>query len=399
MTERTLQFSRRTAWDLAPNKLSAVLSEARSAGRALVDLTDGNPTRCGIVTTTELVALLGDPRGVDYEPDPLGHPDARAAVADYYRAHGATIDPGRVVLSASTSEAYGWLFKLLADRDDAVLVPQPSYPLFGYLAALEDVRLVAYPLLREEQWRVDLDAVARSIDERTRAILLVHPNNPTGSFLRRDDAAALEQLAAANGLALVVDEVFVDYAHGPLPADRLPTFAGERRALTFVMSGLSKVVALPQLKLGWTIVLGPDALARAAMERLEVIADTYLSVATPVSRALPELLAARGPIQAAIRARTENNRASIDDAIARLGEHGAVRRLPADGGWYAILEVPRTRDEDAWVEALVRDEGVVVHPGYFFDLDREGCLVVSLLPEERAFSAAITRVVSALHRG
>ena len=399
MTERTLHFSKRTAWDLAANPLSGLLDEARRAGRTLVDLTDSNPTRCDIVDTTALVALLGDPRGADYEPDPLGHPEARVAVARYYGDHGITIDPARVVLSASTSEAYGWLFKLLTDRDDAVLVPQPSYPLFGYLAALEDVRLVPYPLLREEHWRVDLDAVARSIDERTRAILVVHPNNPTGSFLRRDEAAALEELAAKHGLALVVDEVFVDYAHGALPADRLPTFAGERRALTFVMSGLSKVVALPQLKLGWTLVLGPEAHARAAMERLEVIADTYLSVATPVSRALPQLLAARGPVQAAIRARTERNRAAIDDAIERLGEHAAVRALPADGGWYAILEVPRTRDEDAWVEMLIRDEGVVVHPGYFFDLDREGCLVVSLLPEDRAFAAAIERVVTVLQRG
>jgi alanine-synthesizing transaminase len=399
MIDRTLHFSARTAWDLAPNPLAALLSEVRSRGRMPIDLTESNPTRCAIVDTAELVALLGDPRGVEYEPDPRGHPDARAAIAAYYRDHGVTIDPSRIVASASTSEAYGWLFKLLTDRDDAVLVPQPSYPLFGYLAALEDVRLVPYPLLRDERWRIDLDAVARAIDERTRAILVVHPNNPTGSFVRRDDAAALETLAAERGLALVVDEVFVDYPHGELLGDRLPTFAGERRALTFVMSGLSKVVALPQLKLGWTLVLGPEEPARVAMERLEVIADTYLSVATPVSRALPQLLAARGPIQAAIRARTANNLAAIDAAIARAGEHATTRRLPADGGWYAILEVPRTRDEDAWVESLVRDQDVIVQPGYYFDLDREGYLVVSLLQEERAFATGIDRVIAALQRG
>ena len=390
-------FSSRTRWDLAPNPLSRTLEAARTSGKSLIDLTESNPTRCELFDSKPWVALLGDVRGAYYEPEPLGHHHARTAVARYYREHGVEVDVDRIFLSASTSESYGWLFKLLCDRDDEVLVPHPSYPLFGYLASLEDVRLVPYPLVREEGFRIDLESIERSITEKTRAILVVHPNNPTGTFIRRDDARALEAIAAAHGLALVVDEVFADYAHGALGSDRLPTFAGGGEALTFVMSGLSKVVALPQMKLGWTLVVGPQELTRAAMERLEIIADTYLSVATPIQRALPEILASRAIAQGAIRERCAQNLRALDDAIASLGEATAVRRLPSEGGWYAILEVPRTCDEDAWVEALVRDHGVVVHPGYFFDLDREGYLVIGLLLPTAPFAEAISRVVRALH--
>jgi aspartate/methionine/tyrosine aminotransferase len=385
-------FSRRTRWNLAPNRLAAVLEEARRASRQLADLTESNPTRCDFPSTAAWVRELGDARGTTYEPSPLGHLEAREAIAKHHRSRGAAIAPARVVTSASTSEAYGWLFKLLCDRDDAVLVPRPSYPLFDWLAAMEEVRLVPYPLVREEKWRVDLDAVERAIDDRTRAILIVHPNNPTGSFTRRDDAEALERIADRHGLALVVDEVFADYAQGALPADRLPTFAGRGAVLTFVMSGLSKLAALPQLKIGWTLVQGPDDVARDAMARLEMIADTYLSVATPVQRALPTILASIDPMQDAIRARVAENLRALDAAIAR--KNGLIRRLPIDGGWCAILEVPRTMDEDEWVETLVREEDVIVHPGYFFELDREGCLVVSLIVRSDSFRDAIERVVT-----
>ena len=389
-------FSERTAWDLSGNDLSRDLGAARGEGRPLVDLTESNPTRAGLAATEALVALLGHPRGAGYAPIALGHPAARAAVAAYYADRGLDLPIDRIVLSASTSEAYGWLFKLLTERGDKVLVPAPSYPLFAFLAALEDVELVPYPLMREESFRIDLHALEAAIDEDTRAILLVHPNNPTGSFVRRDEADALEEIALRHGLAIIADEVFGDYAFAGLPADRLPSFVGPRRALTFVLSGLSKVVALPQLKLGWIGVLGPDDVAHEARNRLEVIADTYLSVGAPVQLALPEILAARGPIQAAIRARTANNLAALDAALAALGAEASVRRLPVEGGWYAILEVPRTRDEDAWVRLFVRDEGIIVHPGYFFDLPDEGFLVVSLLPDEAAFAAAIHAVLRRL---
>jgi hypothetical protein len=389
-------FSERTAWDLSENDLARDLGIARGEGRALVDLTESNPTRAGLADTAALVALLGDPRGAAYAPIALGHPTARAAVAGYYAERGLDLPIDRVALSASTSEAYGWLFKLLTERGDKVLVPAPSYPLFAFLAQLEDVELVPYPLMREAGFRIDLHALEAAIDEDTKAILLVHPNNPTGSFVRRDEAEALEAIALRHGLSIIADEVFGDYAFEGLPADRLPSFVGPRRALTFVLSGLSKVVALPQLKLGWIGVLGPDDVALEAMRRIEVIADTYLSVGTPVQLALPEILAARGPIQAAIRARTARNLVALDAALAALGAEASVRRLPVEGGWYAILEIPRTRDEDAWVQLFVRDEGIIVHPGYFFDLPDEGFLVVSLLPPDATFAAAIATVVGRL---
>jgi hypothetical protein len=389
-------FSERTSWDLSENDLARDLGAARLAGRALVDLTESNPTRAGLAETEPLIALLGDPRGAAYAPIALGHATARAAVVGYYAERGLDLPIDRVALSASTSEAYGWLFKLLTERGDKVLVPAPSYPLFAFLAALEDVELVPYPLMREAGFRIDLHALEAAIDEDTKAILLVHPNNPTGSFVRRDEAEALEAIALRHGLAIIADEVFGDYAFPGLPGDRLPSFVGPRRALTFVLSGLSKVVALPQVKLGWIGVLGPDDVALEAMRRLEVIADTYLSVGTPVQLALPEILAARGPIQAAIRARTAANLAALDAALAGMGAEASTRRLPVEGGWYAILEIPRTRDEDAWVQLLVREEGIIVHPGYFFDLPDEGFLVVSLLPPEATFATAVASVLRRL---
>jgi hypothetical protein len=390
---KTPPFSRRTAWDLSDNDLSLRVAETRATGASIIDLTESNPTRAGLAPSDEVVALLGHPRGAVYAPEPLGALEAREAVARYYADRGVQVDPARVALSASSSEAYGWLFKLLCDRGDEVLVPAPSYPLLDYLAGLEEVSLVRYPLQREVGFRIDFEELERRITERTRAIVIVSPNNPTGTFTRRDEAVRLEQIAADHGLALIVDEVFGDYAFEGLAPDRLPTFVGNRGALTFVLSGLSKVCLLPQMKLGWTVACG--AHAAAAMARLEVIADTYLSVATPVQRALPEILAARAPLQDAIRCRTRDNLAALDRAI---GPDSPITRLPSDAGWYAMIEVPRTRDDDGWIELLLREERVIVHPGYFFDTPRDGFLVVSLLPESDVFKDAIVRVVACIER-
>lgn len=386
-------FSVRTAWDRTENELTRLLAEARASGRRLIDLTESNPTRCHIVELVSKVAELGHPRGALYEPLSLGHPIARQAVARHYEQQGYEVNPERVVISASTSESYGFLFHLLADAGDSVLIPQPSYPLFSWLATLAGVRLEPYRLIRESHWRIDFDDLERAIDETTRAIVLVHPNNPTGSFVRRDEAKRLEEIAKAHDLALIVDEVFADYAFGDLPPDRLPTFVETQGALTFVLSGLSKALLLPQFKLGWTVVNGPEDKVLEALERLEIIADTYLSVSTPVQLALPALLERHSETVSRAKSRTEGNLRALDETIAALGPDAPLRRLPVDAGWYVTLEVPRVHDEDGWAELLLREEGVIVHPGYFFDFDRDGFLVLSLLPEPDAFADGVSRVI------
>jgi len=388
-------FSARTSWDRTPNTLTLALERARGSGKVLVDLTESNPTRAGIADLAPLLAELGDPRGALYEPAPLGHPDARRAVAGYYRERGVVVDAARVMLSASTSEAYSWLFGLLADPDDSILIPRPSYPLLGWIAAQQRVRLRPYRLARESDFRIDFGDLRYVIDGTTRAIVLVHPNNPTGSFVRRAEAEELAAVCREHDLALIVDEVFGDHHLDAPPADVLPTFAAPfgDAPLSFVLSGLSKVLLLPQAKLGWTVVGGRDALVAEALARLELIADTYLSVSTPVQLALPALLARRASVLAAMRARLGANLAALDSSLAALGPSAAVRRLPAFGGWYATLEVARVRDEEAWVELLLREEGIIVHPGYFFDFDRDGFLVLSLLPPPDVFAEAVPRLL------
>jgi aspartate/methionine/tyrosine aminotransferase len=391
-------FSARTAWDRATNRLTAEIERAKASGRALVDLTESNPTRADILDMAPLVAELGNPRGTAYEPVPLGHPVARRAIADYYSTRSLAVDPAHVVLSASTSEAYSWIMSLVADAGDSVLVPRPSYPLLGWLAASQGVSLVTYPLVRETEFRIDLRELEATIDARTRAIVLVHPNNPTGSFVRRSEGTALGAIARRHDLALIVDEVFGDYAIDGAPGDRVTSFvkAAGGAPLTFVMSGLSKVLLLPQCKLGWTVVSGDGPLVDEAIARLELVADTFLSVATPVQLALPSLLQEAPAVKRALVARLRTNLAALDQGLAELGLESPVRRLPIHGGWYAILEVPRTHDDDAWAELLVREEGVIVHPGYFFDFDRDGFLVVSLLPPPDVFRDGVGRVLRRL---
>ena len=384
-------FSRRTGWPRHANRLSELIAAAPGP---LVDLTESNPTRAGLGDAT-LVELLGDPRGAAYRPDARGELAAREAVSRYYAARGATVAPEAIVLSASTSEAYGWLFKLLCDPGDTALVPAPADPLLPFLAELEEVVLAPYPLVREEHWRIDLARTERALAEtKARALVLVHPGNPTGAFTHRGEAHAISALARAAGAALIVDEVFADYAHGALPGDRLPTFAGGGEALTFVLSGLSKIALAPQLKLGWIAVAGgTDEQRREAIARLEVIADSYLSVGTPVQLALPEILRRAPELQARVLARLEKNLAALDAALAARGGDCPLRRLPLDGGWYALIDVPRTGSDDDWLAATLA-AGVIVHPGYFFDIHEPGTMVVSLLGEEATFADGIARAIA-----
>lgn len=387
-------FSRRTDWHLEPGVVSRAFAEARARGPVL-DLTETNPTVVGLAQPAKLVPLLADDAGARYEPAALGLPSAREAIASLYRVDGYDVTSARIAISASTSEAYAWCFKLLADPGDEVLVPTPSYPLFDYLARLEGVRAAPYPLLPEEGFRVDVAELERRIGPTTRAIVVVHPNNPTGTLVREDDAAHIDEIAAARGLAVVSDEVFLDFVRAPIPAGLRASFVGPRAALTLVLGGLSKSCCSPQLKLGWTVVCGPDPAVGAALERLEVIADTYLSVSTPVQAALPAIFAARPAIQAELRGRVDENLATLDEIVERTP---VLRRPASHGGWTALVQVPRVLEEETWVLRLALEHGVLVQPGYFFDLHDGGTLVLSLISPPDVFREGTNRLAALVHR-
>lgn len=387
------RFSRRVSWDLTASDASLVAREARRRHPDLNDLTETNPTRVGLVEPARAAALVGGEGATCYAPDARGTLPAREAVSGYYASRGLAVDPEQVVLSASTSEAYSWLFKLLCDEGDEVLVPTPSYPLFSYLAVLEGARVVTYPLMREEGFKVDTDELARRASSpRVRAIVVVAPNNPTGTALFEDEARAIDRLAAERGVPVIVDEVFGDYFAPQAPAGVCRSYVGEREALSFVLSGLSKVCCAPGMKLAWTVVQGPTRAVREAIERLEVVADTFLSVSTPVQLALPEVLARRPAIQRELGARIATNRAALARAVANASS-GALRVAPSHGGWSCLLEVPRVGSEDDWVRRLALDAAVLVQPGYFFDLTDGGTLVVSSIVDPGRFEAGVQALV------
>jgi alanine-synthesizing transaminase len=385
-----LELSARSRFDLRPNRLAVALAERRLSGAAILDLTETNPTAVGLPEPGWALEALADARGLRYEPSPFGLDAARAAVAADYARKGSPIDPASVVLTASSSEAYSYLFRLACDPGDVVLVPRPSYPLFDYLAALDGVRTVPYDLDYDGEWHLGLGALVSALVPRTRAVVVVNPNNPTGSFLKHDEARVVEAFCAENDLCLISDEVFADFA---LEGDarRVPSLARDGPALAFCLGGLSKSCGLPQLKLGWIVISGPAHLRRAALERLEVIADTYLSVATPIQVAVPAILARADELRAPIRARVLAN---LEALRAMLGDAPAVSLLRVEGGWSATLRVPATRAEEAWAEALLAERGVLVHPGYFFDFGHEAFLVVSLLPEPTRFAEGVRRLLA-----
>jgi hypothetical protein len=389
-------FSSRLDWDLHPNRLSALVEAKRRAGVAILDLTESNPTRAGFsYPAAEILASLADARSMVYEPAPAGAWQAREAVATYYAARGQVIEPERILLTASTSEAYAHLFKLLADPGDEVLAPRPSYPLFEFLAALESVRVVEYPLVYHGGWWLDTEALARALTARTRAVIVVHPNNPTGSFLKREELERLVPLCAGRSLAIISDEVFADYAFGPDPG-RVATLAGVDEALTFTLSGLSKIAGLPQMKLGWIVVGGLPGARAQALERLELIADTYLSVGTPVQHALPRLLAAGQTVRQQIAARVREN---LDYLRTTIGSASACGVLEVEGGWYATLRVPRTWSEEEWALELLDKDNVLVQPGFFYDFECEAYLVLSLLTPAESFSEGVRRLLERVHSG
>jgi alanine-synthesizing transaminase len=380
-------FSARFHWDTHPNRLTQLLDAKRRCGATVLDLTESNPTRAALVYPTATVEALSDPRALLYEPAPDGLLSAREAVVGYYAGRGQVVDPARILLTASTSEGYGYLFKLLTDPGDEVLVPRPSYPLFEFLATMESVTVRQYPLTYHGGWSIDLEALAGAITTRTRAIVLVNPNNPTGSYIKRDELEALVRLAREHSLALISDEVFADYAFAPDPS-RAATVCGVEGCLAFAMSGLSKVAGMPQMKLGWMVVNGPDAMRKEAFAKLEWIADTYLSVGAPVQHAASALLAAGDVVRAQISARTRANLEWLRAAVSGT----AAGVLAVEGGWYAVLQMPRVRSEEEWVLELLERHDTLVQPGFFYDFASEAFLVVSLLTPEAIFREGVGRL-------
>lgn len=386
---RDSMFAERTNWNLAGNRLSAALARHRASGKRLLDLTVSNPTECGFEYATEtILGALRNPAALRYEPNPKGLESARVAVTEYYSARGAAISADDIVLTTSTSEAYSFVFRLLCNPGDELLIPAPSYPLFEFLAEIQDVKLARYPLVYDHGWQIDLHSLRQAITPRTRGVIVVNPNNPTGHFVKEKELAKLNELCATRGLALIADEVFLDFA---LDDTQPITFAGNAGALTFAMSGLSKIAGLPQMKLAWVIASGPSESKKQAMERLEVIADTYLSPNAPVQLATPLFLEQRHGLRKQVITRVRKNLKELDRQLA--GQE-TCSRLELEGGWYAVARVPATgSDEELAIELLTKEE-VYVHPGHFFDFATDGYLVVSLIAREDEFTEGIRRVLS-----
>ncbi len=390
---RTGEFARRTSWNLTPNRYTEALEVHRKAGRELLDLTASNPTTIGLrYREDELLRALAHREALIYEPQPKGLLRAREAVAAYYAERGSTVSPDDLILTTSTSEAYSFVFRLLCDPGDTVLAPQPSYPLFDFLADIQDVKLVPYELVYDHGWQIDSHSLQKAIEgERTtgvpcRAVLVVHPNNPTGSYVKAHEVDELNRTCAANAMAIIADEVFLDYSLGAEPL----TFSSNRDALTFTLSGLSKISGLPQMKVAWIAVSGPEAAKAEALRRLEVIADTYLSMNAPVQCAVPEMLEERHGIYRQLMYRIRENLAELD---SQLAAQKLCHRLAIEGGWYAVLRVPVTGSDEDLAIRLLNETGVLVQPGHFYDFPADGFLVLSLITESQPFRTGISRVL------
>ena len=387
-------FARRTSWNLATNRYSEALEAHRRAGRELLDLTASNPTNIGLNYRAEsLLQSLTDRRALQYDPQAKGLREAREAVAAYYAERATRVSPDDLILTTSTSEAYSFVFRLLCDPGDAVLVPTPSYPLFDFLADIQDVKLFPYELVYDHGWQIEVNSLLAAVDRviasgaRCRAILAVHPNNPTGSYVQPREMQLLNDVCAANDAAIIADEVFLDSS---LQSQSPLTFAGNEDSLTFTLSGLSKISGLPQMKVAWIAVNGPPTLKQDALERLDVIADTYLSMNAPIQLAVPAMLEERKHIQPQLLDRVRANLAELD---LQLAQQKLCERLKVEGGWYAILRVPARGSDEELAIALLQRENVLVQPGHFYDFSAEGYLVVSLITPPPEFGEGIKRTL------
>src|SRR6266481_1980444 len=388
---RFQMFAKRTNWNMTPNRLSEALAAHRAAGKPLIDLTVSNPTECGFeYDSSAILDALRNPAALAYEPNPRGLESARRAVAGYYPDREETVSADDIFLTTSTSEAYSYVFRTLCDPGDELLIPSPSYPLFDFLADIQDVKLVRYPLLYDHGWQIDFHALEQAITPRTRGVIVVHPNNPTGHFAKQAEIARLNSICSGREMAIIADEVFLDF---PLEENRPVSFAANRGAPTFTLSGLSKISGLPQMKAAWLIAGGPRQWKSEAVARLEVIADTYLSVNAPVQLAMPKFLEQRHAFHKQVISRVRRNLAELD---RQLAEQKTGARLTVEGGWCVVLRVPATRsDEDLTIE-LLATQGVSVHPGHFYEFASDGYLVVSLITPERIFAEGTSRLLSSM---
>ncbi len=386
-------FAKRTNWELTTNKITTILESLRKEGTAIFDLTESNPTRCGFsYPQSEILKELSSSQNLRYAPSPRGNLSARKAICDYYADKNIAVDPEQIFLTAGTSEAYSFLFRLLAEPGDKVLFPNPSYPLFQFLFDLNDLQYTPYPLTYAPHhgWQVNVEGFYEAVAADTKAVVFVNPNNPTGSFVRERELARINAICRSRNLAMISDEVFLDYAFEE-SAEPM-SLAGNREVLTFVLSGISKILGLPQMKLGWIVVNGPQDLMRDAMARLEIIGDTYLSVNTPVQNALPRWFELRPVIQKEILQRVERNRAFLFHHVSSQAKEKSSC-LHCEGGWYAILKLGPHYMEEILVEELLTEDQVFVHPGYFFDFEEEPYLVLSLLPTEEIFQEGVRRLL------
>ncbi|HEU4416183.1 MAG TPA: pyridoxal phosphate-dependent aminotransferase [Candidatus Angelobacter sp.] len=384
-------FASRTNWNLKPNRLAQALDRHRAGGRKLLDLTASNPTECGFRYDAAAIArALCTPASLQYHPDPRGLKSARHAVSAYYAGRGDQVSPDHLFLTVSTSEAYSYVFRLLCNPGDELLIPTPSYPLFDFLADVNDVKLIRYPLFYDHGWHIDLHSLEQAVTPRTRGIIVVHPNNPTGHYTRAQEIARLNQICSARQMAIVADEVFLDFALAGGPRE---SFVANTGALTFTMSGVSKISGLPQMKFSWLAVSGPEDLKREALARLEMVADTYLSMNAPIQLAAPALLQQRISFQQQLMARVRANLAELDSQIALARK---LSRLEIEGGWYAVVRVPATRPDEDLALDLLEKHDVYVHPGHFYDFASDGYLVLSLITPEPDFKEGLNRLLSAV---
>lgn len=382
-------FANRTNWNLTPNRLSEAVARHRASGKALVDLSMSNPTECGFQYASHaIMRALCSPRTIEYRPDPNGMEVARRAVSAYYAEKSKKVLPDRIVLTTSTSEGYSFVFRLICNPGDELLVPTPSYPLFDFLAEIQDVKVKRYPLIYDHGWQIDQHALEQAITERTRGVIVVHPNNPTGHFTKSGELAAINHLCASRGIAIIADEVFLDFS---LVREAPLSFCTNQEALTFTLSGISKTSGLPQMKLAWMVVSGPEQQRQQALARLELISDTYLSLNAPVQLAAPVFLEMRHGFQQQVMERVRANLAELDRQLAAQQQCG---RLEVEGGWYAVVRVPATQSDEELALELLEQKNVYVHPGHFYDFQQEGHMVLSLITPEGDFAEGIQRLLA-----